>query len=79
MSYVTRLMPSTSFIMRVAVSPRKLVGERIVICSHAIDRRYRTQGAGKIIGAAIAHDADGPHWQDRDKGLPDVVIQTRVC
>ncbi len=36
---------------------------------------HRAQRAGKIIGAPVAHHADGAHRQDGDEGLPDFVIQ----
>ena len=51
------------------------MGKRIVIRSHPINRGHRAQGAGVVVGTAIAHHANGAHGQDRDKGLPDLIIQ----
>ena len=49
--------------------------ERVVIRCHAIHRCHRAQGAGEVIGSAVAHDTDGAHRKDRDKGLPDFIIK----
>ena len=52
------------------------MAERVVIRRHAIHRGDCTQGAGVIIGAAIAHHAHSAHRQDRHKGLPNLIIKT---
>ena len=49
--------------------------ERVVIGGHAVDRCDGAEGTGVVICAPVAHDADRPHRQDCDKGLPDLVIK----
>ena len=57
----------------------ELVGERVVIGSHAVDRGHRPERAGKVIGPPVAHHAHGAHGQDRDESLPDLVIKAMAA
>ena len=49
--------------------------KRIIVCGHPVDRCDRPQRAGKVIGSAVANNADGANGQDGDEGLPDLVIE----
>ncbi|MPL73681.1 hypothetical protein SDC9_19487 [bioreactor metagenome] len=51
------------------------MAEGVVIRRHAIDRGHRAQRAGIVIGAPVAHHADGADRQDRHEGLPDLVVE----
>ena len=51
------------------------MGKRIIVCGHPVDRCDRPQCTGKVIGSAVAHNADGANRQDCDEGLPDLVIE----
>ncbi len=43
------------------------------------DRGDGAQGQHVIVGAAVAHDADGAHGQQHGKGLPDGVVEAGLA
>src|SRR5271169_88877 len=49
--------------------------EGIEVSCHAVGRGHRAQPNDIIIGAVVAHDADGAHRQQHGEGLPDVVVE----
>ena len=49
--------------------------EGIEIGGHAVGRSHRAQTDDVIVGAVIAHHADGAHRQQNGERLPNVVVQ----
>jgi len=41
----------------------------------AVARGDGAQPHEVVVGAVVAHDADGPHGQEHRKGLPDRVVE----
>ena len=39
----------------------EFMGKRVVVRGHAVDRCHGPQGAGEIVGSAVAHNAHGAH------------------
>ena len=61
--------------IRVATRPNNAVRERVAIRRHAVGRGDGAQGADVVVGATVAHHADGLHRQEDREGLPDLVIE----
>ena len=70
-------MPRTSFTIRVAVRGEEGHVEGVDLGGHAIDAGDGAQGAGVVVGAAVAHDAHGADREQHGEGLPDRVVQAR--
>ena len=73
-SYTTRFTPFTSLMMRVESRASSSAGRRVqsaVMPSTRLDDADREH---VLVGALIAHDADGLHRQEDGEGLPDAVV-----
>ena len=53
--------------------------ERIAVRRHTVAGGHRPQRADIFIGPRITHHTNGAHRQQHGKGLPDLVIQTRLA
>ena len=51
------------------------MSKRIEVGRHAVDRGHGAQRADDVIGAPVAHHADGAHRQQHREGLPDRVVE----
>ena len=51
----------------------------IEVRRHAVDRGHGAQRADEVVGAAVAHDADGLHRQQHGEGLPDLVVEAGLA
>ena len=51
----------------------------IEVGGHAVDRGDGAQRADELVGAAVAHDADGLHRQQHGEGLPDRVVEAGLA
>ena len=49
--------------------------EGVVVGGHAVGRGDGAQRAHVIVGARVAHDADGVHRQQHGERLPDLVVE----
>src|SRR5262245_4921431 len=49
--------------------------EGIEVGAHPVGRGHRAQPDDVIVGAIIAHDADGAHGQQHGERLPNVVVE----
>ena len=78
-SYTTRLMPLTSLMMRVAHAAQHVVREGVEVGGHAVGRGDGAQRADVVVGAGVAHHADGAHRQQHGEGLPDLVVEAGLA
>src|SRR6478672_11342317 len=53
----------------------KVVGEIVVVGGHAVGRGDGAKRAYIVVGARIAHDADGAHREQHGESLPDRVVE----
>ena len=72
-------MPLTSLMMRVAHAAEEGGVERIDVGGHAVGAGDGAQGADVVVGAPVAHHADGLDRQQHREGLPDRVVQPGVA
>ena len=72
---MTRFIPLTSLMIRVAVSERNSWREGVVVGGHAVDAGDGAERADVVVGAAVAHDADGADGEEDGEGLPDGVVE----
>src|SRR4029077_19626308 len=49
--------------------------ERIEVRRHAVGRGDGAQADDEVVGAAVAHHADGLDRQDHGESLPDVIVE----
>ena len=72
-------MPATSLTMRVATRAEEGAVERVDVGGHAVDRGHGAERADEVVGAPVAHDADGADRQQHRERLPDRVVQPGVA
>jgi hypothetical protein len=53
--------------------------EGVVVGGHAVDRGHGAQRTDVVVGAPVAHHADGAHRQEHGEGLPDRVVEAVVA
>ena len=51
------------------------MGEVVIVGGHAVGRGDGAQRADIVVGARVAHHADGAHRQQHGEGLPDRVVE----
>ena len=58
---------------------QEVVGERVIVGSHAVGRGNGAERADMVVGAVIAHHADGADREQNREGLPDRIIEARIA
>ena len=51
------------------------IGEADPVGGHAVAALDRADGDGVLVGAFVAHDADGAHGEEDGESLPDLVVE----
>src|SRR5690606_40066271 len=54
---------------------KEIVREWVVVSGHAIGGGHGPERAHVVVGARVAHDAHGTHWQKNRERLPDRIVE----
>ena len=65
--------------MRVAHAAQHVVREREEVGRHAVGGGDGAQRADVVVGARVAHHADGAHGQQHGERLPDLVVEAGLA